>query len=365
MIPHPSTLISDADITIIRDNAAAAEELGQLHPAQLELIERLQWFKLLVPKVYGGLETPLPGLIRLQEAISWADGSLGWTMTLCCGAGWFGGFIDPVLAYQIFNTPYLCLAGSGAQTGVAEIVDDGYKISGTWKYATGAHHATHFTANCIIQKDGEIQQDEFGNALIRSFVIPAKDVELLPAWKYIGMIATGSHSFNIDGAVVSADHSFLIDPAHTNVDGKLYKYPFLQLAEATLAVNLSGMALHFIELCAGIFEQKYQLPKMTDAHKDLMRRLLQDVTSKMDIARTELLKAVDASWAAPLDANADELKAVSLTSRILATASREAVDKLYPYCGLIAAAADSEINRVWRDIHTAGQHSLLTFLDER
>jgi hypothetical protein len=41
-------------------------------------------------------------------------------------------------------------------------------------------------------------------------------------------------------------------------------------------------------------------------------------------------------------------------------ASRHAVDTLYPYCGLVAASADSDINRVWRDFHTASQHALLT-----
>jgi hypothetical protein len=40
-------------------------------------------------------------------------------------------------------------------------------------------------------------------------------------------------------------------------------------------------------------------------------------------------------------------------------ASRHAVDALYPYCGLVAASADSAINRVWRDFHTASQHALL------
>jgi hypothetical protein len=41
------------------------------------------------------------------------------------------------------------------------------------------------------------------------------------------------------------------------------------------------------------------------------------------------------------------------------SASRRAVDVLYPYCGLYAAREDAPINRVWRDFHTASQHALL------
>lgn len=361
--PHPSTVIKPEYVAVFRENAAAAEELGQLNDAQLDLVYDLQWFKLLVPEVYGGLEKSLPELVRLQEAISWTDGSAGWTVTLCCGAGWFGGFMQPDLAGKVFNTPNLCLAGSGAVSGEAEMVEGGFCLSGTWMYASGAHHATHFTANCIIKKDGVIVLNDDHKPTILPFIIDKKDVTLLPAWKYVGMIATGSHSFNIDNVVVTEDRCFHIDAGYAEVNGKLYQYPFHQLAEATLAVNLSGMAVHFMDLCKEIFAERAKLPKITDAQKDQVNELYQSTINAMENARAGLFAAVDASWDAPLDNNEAGLKAVSKASRVLAITSRNAVDQLYPYCGLVAAASDSEINRVWRDIHTAGQHSLLTFAD--
>lgn len=360
---HPSSFISPKVLAVIRNNAPEAEGLGQLHPAQLALVYQQQWFKLLVPKAYGGLETSLPDLIRLQEAISWADGSFGWVITLCCGAGWFGGFIEPEVAQQIFSTPGLCLAGSGAISGTAELIDGSYKLNGTWKYASGAYHATHFTANCLIKKNGESVPGRDGNPLVLPFIIDRKDVSLLPTWKYIGMIATGSHSFEMQDVVIPANRSFHIDAGYAKVDSKLYQYPFLQLAEATLAVNLSGMALHFVDLCKDVFDERIKLPKLTDRQKTLLRELLQSTTDELQFARDELFKAVDASWEKPLNNCANELRAVTKTSRQLAIASRHAVDRLYPYCGLIAAAPDTEINRVWRDIHTAGQHALLTFAE--
>jgi hypothetical protein len=52
---------------------------------------------------------------------------------------------------------------------------------------------------------------------------------------------------------------------------------------------------------------------------------------------------------------------VSRTSHALAVVARQWVDTLYPYAGLGAANVGSEINRVWRDVHTASQHPLLVF----
>ncbi len=79
--PHPSILLQPEWVKIIRQDTFAAEDAGMLQPRQLDLVYEQQWFKLLVPKVYGGLEMPLPELIRLEEALSWADGSLGWVIT--------------------------------------------------------------------------------------------------------------------------------------------------------------------------------------------------------------------------------------------------------------------------------------------
>jgi len=364
--PHPLQLLRPEWIEIIRKHSFAAEEAGMLQPEQIELIYQQQWFKLLAPKAYGGLEASLPDQIRLEEALSWADGSLGWVVTLCAGAGWFGGFIDPDAARGIYADPKVCLAGSGASTGVAEITPDGYRLSGHWKYASGVRHATHFTANCLIQQNGKSVLDEDGNSLILSFVIDRCYAQQVPAWKYIGMMGTGSHAFNLKDVLAPSSRCFKIDHEAPLIDTPLYRYPFLQLAEATLAANLSGMAMHFVDLCGPIFEQKVkESRRMTEPHRVILMDTLTEVKADLEGIRNQFYEAVDASWQACLNGKLipEILKPVSTTSRLLAQISRESVDVLYPFCGLQAASPDTEINQVWRDLHTASQHSLLTFMD--
>ncbi|MDT3403952.1 acyl-CoA dehydrogenase [Mucilaginibacter terrae] len=364
---HPSNLLKPEWVKAIRAEAFAAEEAGMLQAGQLQLIYEQQWFKMLVPKAYGGLELDLPAQIRLEEALSWADGSLGWVVTLCAGACWFGGFIDIDASQQIFNNPKVCLAGSGASTGTADKVDDGYILNGHWRYASGVKHATHFTTNCVIQEDGKPILNADGSPLILSFVVDANQANLVPAWKYVGMMGTGSHAFTLENVHVPANRSFRIIPEATVVDTPLYRYPFLQLAEATLAANMSGMALHFVDLCELIFEQKLrESTRMTEANKVTLMEDLQAVKDDIQNLRNEFYYAVDASWYAALaerEIPVDLLNGVSHTSRLLARAARESVDQLYPYCGLQAAAPNTEINQVWRDLHTASQHALLTFVD--
>ena len=363
-ILHPSAFIDQEDVKSIRNVAVEAELLGMLHPEQLLVVYKRKWFKLLVPQMYSGLQVTLPDLVRLQEAISWTDGSTGWVVTLCSGAGWFGGFISSEMAHKVFSEPHVCLAGSGAAGGTADITGTGYIINGIWKYASGAHHATHITANCVIRKDGQPVLDEDGQPLVLPFIFDKKDVNVLPAWKYVGMVATGSDAFEIKNLEIVSDRQFKIDPSAVIVHDPLYYYPFLQLAEATLAVNLSGMAIHFMDLCEDIFDEKIKGIKLTDEQKLLLTNELSSAINNINLLRKDFYEAVDQSWDAIRNNNVvpdEQLNRVSITSRKLARSARENVDRLYPLCGLAAASTETEINRAWRDLHTASQHSLLTF----
>jgi alkylation response protein AidB-like acyl-CoA dehydrogenase len=142
------------------------------------------------------------------------------------------------------------------------------------------------------------------------------------------------------------------------IDLPLYHYPFLQLAEITLAANLSGMALHFIEEAAAL------LPFKRAAEQPVLQQGIQQATAALQEIRHAFYTVIDASWQ-QLERNktitAGTLQQVSDAARTLAQQSRYLIDELYPYCGLAAAAKESNINRVWRDLHTASQHSLLVY----
>lgn len=358
-IPHPSAGLSPELVTLLRRTAPEAEQQGLLVPEQLEIIYQQQWFNLLAPSRYGGLELSLPDVLKMEESLAWADGSLGWTVTLCTGAAWFGGFLHPDKALQVFGNPKACLAGSGAVSGTATETADGYIINGKWKYASGAHHATYFTANCAIERDGKPVLTPTGEPLVRAFIIPQHQVNLVPTWKYVGMMGTGSHGFEIVNAEVPKEACFQIAPEGAVIQAPLYTYPFLQLAEATTAINLSGMAMRFIELCDPIFTQKAANGRITPHQQEILKAELEAATAEMNDARHTFFSAVDASWQQP--EQQELLNKVSSTSLQLAHTARECIDQLYPYCGLQAASPDTEINQVWRNFHTASQHALLTF----
>ncbi|MET0637994.1 MAG: acyl-CoA dehydrogenase [Chitinophagaceae bacterium] len=353
-VQHPSFYIPSSSADIIRLVAGDAEKLGSLHPAQLEQIYQHKWFNLWVPVVYGGLELSLTEALMIEEGLAWADGSTGWTVTLCSGANWFVGFLDPALAGDLFRDKKVCLAGSGKATGIASVRTNGYEITGNWNYATGALHATAFTSNCVVEKDGITMRNIDGSPVVRSFLFLKEEVVIHESRKMMGMVATGSYSFEVSKLQVGKERCFEINNQSAFLQLPVYQYPFLQFAEATLAVNSSGMAIGFLDLCEQVITAGagYTYPSVTDARERLQQ------------ARQLFYEAVQSSWKELELRNSvavEILHQVSRTSRALAAIARQVVDELYPFCGMIAADPASEINRVWRNLHTASQHNLLNF----
>lgn len=341
MPAHPSAFIGPDPVQGLRWHALEAERSGQLHPHQLHLIYEHGWFNLFVPKAYGGLQTPLPEALRLLEGLAWADGSSAWVVTLCSGAGWFSGFLEPGVCAQIWTSPQTCLAGSGAATGVAKRVEGGWEITGQWGYASGAPHASFFTFNATVEQQGRQLRHENGEPVLLTAWVPRHDVALIDTWDGMGMRATASHAFALQQKLVTNAQCFTIDPEYATHDDIVYRFPFLQLAQATLVMNLSGMALRFLDLA-------------DTAKTGSARRLVND-------ARTDVFALVEKGWYQLQQRKViqpDVLQGISAVCRRLAQVAREQVNDIFPEMGMQAASRHTEINRVWRNFQTAGQHQL-------
>ncbi|MBN8861240.1 MAG: acyl-CoA dehydrogenase [Sphingobacteriales bacterium] len=348
----------------IRKESFAAEKSGSLTPAQLDIIYRQNWFNIFVPRHIGGLELSLPEGARLQESLAWADGSFGWTITLCSGANWFAGFLEEAVRSRFFSDPKVCFAGSGAATGIAEMVEGGFIVDGRWRYATGAKHATAFTANCIVHKDGTVLKEDNGSDMIRSFVFERNEVKIVEDWNSLGMNATSSHSFEVDHIFVAADRVFMIDASHAILPGLVYKVPFLQFAEVTLAANFSGMALHFSEECRALFEEKIMKRGYSVIKAGEMLEVLGRMSSMLEGRRKFFHETVAQLWEKGMTQgnwNVSVLEDLSMVCKALVKTALKSVDELYPYTGMTGADPSADINRIWRDIHTASQHQLFTF----
>ncbi|WP_296701289.1 acyl-CoA dehydrogenase family protein [Algoriphagus sp.] len=344
--------------------ATKAEKLGKLPKEWLEVIYQEKWFQLFVPKSLNGLGMDFLEALKVEEKLARLDGSLGWTVTLCAGAAWFTGFLNESLCNEVFPKKDLCFAGSGYVGGKAQKIGNEYLIQGSWTYASGALHATHFTANCELIENGNPLLDDQGNPIIKAFILKKEEVEILDGWNYMGMIATGSHAFKADKISVPLNRCFEIKPKMATLEDPIFQVPFLQFAEATLAVNILGIASHLIDLVEESFWMRHDYRSYDKKHLAYFESILSNKRKKLKKQKKKFYDQVEVFWESlEKDRKSSEqhLSDVSKYSRKLTGTCRKATSELFPFSGLHGAKTQTELNRVWRDFNTVSQHSLLIF----
>ena len=351
-ISHPRQFIPKKVADQLRKFGLEAEHLKELHEGQKFAIREENWLNMYVPRNFGGLGLTLPDIIRREEGISWADGSSGWVVTLCSGAAWFVGFLAPVVASEIFRSENVCFAGSGAINGRANKTSKGYEIDGVWPFATGSLMATVFTVNCWVFESGNQLYGSDEKPLVKSFLLMAEEATIHRTWNAMGMIATGSHSIEVRKVTVSENRSFIIDSKHAILPDAIFSYPFQQLAECTLTINLSGMACRFLDLAE---------EKLHEKTNGFYAEIIAEKRLKLKIVRQKFYQVTDTAWnslTVTTRLSPESLNQVTGVSKELTECCAEVVADLYPFCGLDAADTHQEINRVWRNFQTAIQHSI-------
>ncbi|WP_213279260.1 hypothetical protein [Chryseobacterium indologenes] len=299
--------------------------------------------KIWVPKKYGGLG------YRFEEGLkalfSWAetDGSFGWMLTLCAGANYFSRNIKPEVAQLLFTNSNTCFGGSGMVGGTAEKQNDNtYIINGLWNFATGAPHLTHFTLNASITENGKPVLDHEGNEMIRSFIVPREQAEIIPNWKSMGMKASGTYSFTIENVVISEDYSFVYD--HFFTDDILDSVPFRVFADLTLLVNYLGMASHFIE------ESRLIRPHIH--FKSFAESVENHLEQVLSIARN-----IENILADNKEISADQQNEIHTYGTELTKQLSHQILTVYTQLGIRATAIDSAVYQVFCDYFTAAMHS--------
>lgn len=335
----------------------------QLVEEQLCIIYENNWFNIWVPKEYNGLSYSLLEGFRLFKDLAYVDGGMAWTITLCSGANMFAGYMDPMVAKETFQNPKVCFGGSGRANGKAVFDGKRFTLSGTWQYATGAPHLTHFTLNAQVY-DGQMPRvDGQGLPVIFSFFVPREHVLIHYDWNTFGLECTASHSFSLDNVVVSAANAFRLIPEERKVDSALFRIPFMTFAELTLLPNYIGMYKRFLDLTEKYFFQKAKDTVWAEQYSKQHFRLVDTLQQKLENDVVKIEDLILKLWTfAELTHEAFDprlLDEIASISRAIVKDIREQVCYIFPLLGISGAQRENEINIVFRNIFTATQHSLL------
>jgi len=122
-------------------------------------------------------------------------------------------YLRPDVAAEIFGTnPRSALAWGPGPAARAVAVDGGYRVTGTWSFASGGRHATWLGGYCpIYESDGALRRREDGTAEGRTMLFPAPSARMVDVWHVIGLRGTGSDTFTVTDLYVPHEHSVARD----------------------------------------------------------------------------------------------------------------------------------------------------------
>jgi 3-hydroxy-9,10-secoandrosta-1,3,5(10)-triene-9,17-dione monooxygenase len=354
---------------LLTERAAETEALRKPPPDVHRAVDEAGFYRLLMPRRYGGIETDIATYAKIWIELSRGDMSAGWCMCLTANhalqvGSWFGEQAqDEIFADGSFRAPSVIFP----LTEPARRTPDGWALHGTVGYCSGAPYCTHYVGQAI---------SEDGEPLV--FVAPRAIFEVLDDWgDLIGLKGSGSNTIAFDGGVVPR-HWVLENTQLTDVDVsrgtpglRLHGNPMYAGRTAcffsiTVACTMVGAALGALDEFERILRSRTTTrppirPRVEDPE---FQRFFGTALGKIRAAEAGVVHAAELHMehcrAAAEDGRpytyADDML-IGVIAREAGAAAWDAMQTwIYRYAGSSASREGERLERIFRDMATGWGH---------
>jgi alkylation response protein AidB-like acyl-CoA dehydrogenase len=356
------------------DPVATARELGAAIVAAADAIEATRripepllarlhasrLLRMLLPRSAGGDQTEPGTYVLAVEEIARHDASVAWNVFVANSSALIAAFLDQAVARTIFADPSTIVAWGPPNATRATAVAGGYRVGGTWDFASGCRNANWMGAHChVVEADGSLRLNHLGRPAIRTLLFPAEHATLIDTWNSIGLRGTASDSYSVaDLFVPEAYSTTREDPSLRRERGPLYAFTMQGLYAVGVASVALGVARAMLDEFIGLALRK--TPRA-------LGRLADNAVVQADVARAEArlgaARAYLLDTLASIYALADDVDPIDIADRArvrLACTNAihgaiEVADFTYKGAGVDAIFPGSPFERRFRDIHTLSQ----------
>ena len=355
---------AEASVASLRAARDTIEAGRRLPPAITEELAAKGFYRMLVPRAYGGEETHPRTFAEVLETLARGDSAAGWTMMTGSTTGLLAAYLPREGAEEIFADSSGTYAGVFAPMGKAQVVDGGYRVTGRWPFTSGVENARWRLGGALVFDEGSktprMRTGADGREVpeIRSFFFPAADTQVLDTWDTGGLRGTGSHDMAVEDVFVPTQRSANVFEGPV-VDAPLYALPLFGLLAAGIGAVGLGIAREAIDELRAVASRAPSRPGAKPLGASEWAQLhLARAEAALGAARRYLLGTLDdvAAKGACTDRDRVELR---LAAAHAVSASAEVVDRMHTLAGGAAVYARNPIERHFRDVHTLTQHVMV------
>jgi alkylation response protein AidB-like acyl-CoA dehydrogenase len=318
--------------------------------------------RMLLPRSMGGQEVNLVDYAKACEALAWADASTAWFVNQSnVSMATSAASMPHETAAAMFEGPYAGLAwGARHDKSKAIRVEGGYRLTGTWSFASGGRHTKWLGAHSAVQNPDGTPHTRYGRPDDRSFVFLRSQAKIIDDWHVLGLRGTGSDSYSVEDLFIPDAQA----PARDVDDERREKGPLYPIGSTLLYATgfcsvTIGIARRLLDTYVTVVKGRHSRSSpMAMINNHAIQREMAILEARLSAVRAFLHEAAGQLY----DASAKGTLDVDLRVRLrLATTwgMNEATDvsiACYRGAGTMAISEKAPFERRFRDAMSASQH---------
>jgi alkylation response protein AidB-like acyl-CoA dehydrogenase len=351
----------------LRARAVETNALRKLPEATVRDFKDAGFLRVQQPARCGGYEFDFGALVHVSAKLGEACASSAWIASVAASHHWIIGMFPAEAQDDIWgDDPTAMVCSAYAHSNVTAVPEGGgYRIRGTWHYASGCDHADWTIVLIPVDEGGERPR-------MTTVLVPRKDFAVLDTWHASGLKGTGTNDLRIDDAFVPKHRELGFDDANlgrapgTAVNrSHIYRLPMMGVGAFTTVGPALGTAKGaldaYLESLAGrtgvLSENKLV------EHAPLQLKVAESA-AEIDAARLLIAADLDDINATARAGNdLDRMQRVRFKRNVAYAAKlcRQAVDRLVMAMGVPGQKDDHPVQMRARDMNALASHGLMSW----
>lgn len=360
-------------VPLIRGEAEAGERLGAMTPEVVGALNDVGFFKITLPREYGGYAFGARDLAEIIGAAATGDGSTAWSGFVSVGIKNTFVFdeqtVDELMADAgSWVGPLMVGASVFSQiVGDARLVEGGFMVRGKWSFGSGCKHAKWAFVG--------IQWEE-GGTLRRGIALLSRDqYDIVDDWHVMGLQGTSSNSITTPDEVFvparrtmsSTEMPIRLQKIRNRFDGLGYQADGFGTM-LTVAVSNVSIALGMAKGCLQEFSQQanarkpFNLPYATVAETPSTQVVAGRVNAMINAAEALIhgvADEVDRRAASGLDFEPREEALNTMNLVFAARLCADAIDMMQICLGSSTVSLKNPVQRFARDARVLILHGAI------
>jgi alkylation response protein AidB-like acyl-CoA dehydrogenase len=344
----------------LAERASWAEENRRLPQETVDALHDTGLFRTVIPRHLGGYGATLIDQIEIAAELGKSCGSTAWIYTVV-GASFPRAFLGEEGQAEICANPRDLVAGVVSPGGVAKSCDGGYRVTGSWGFASGCLHSRWMFGGVIFEDSPEI-----GPGVV---FFPLEEATIKDTWHVAGLCGTGSNTVVAEDLFVPSSRvgtfaeRFATDDVFKPDAPPFERWPWAPLATVGLLGPLLGIADGALEIVAEEMGNRgvtgYSFERQTDS--GVLLRDLAEATMRIKSAWLHVRAAAEMmdEWTKVQLLDYETRALCRAHGSFAAQELRAAMELLVSISGGSGFAKKNPIQRMWRDLSVGSRHAAI------